>query len=53
MKRENVDIVNKFEIDKDLLIAELHISPSQKQKCFTFSLILMSRQPFAVLIPSN
>ena len=31
--------------------AELHMSPSQKQKCFTFSLILMSRHPLAVLIP--
>jgi hypothetical protein len=29
----------------------LHMSASQKQKCLVFSLILMSRHPFAVLMP--
>jgi hypothetical protein len=43
-------IKNKF-CFKYRLSAPLHISPSQKQKCFTFSLILISLQPLAVFIP--
>lgn len=44
--------MNKIEINEfDIFLAELHMSPSQKQKCLTFSLILMSLHPLAVLMP--
>ena len=41
-------------LDEDRIlfdIAELHISPSQKQKCFVLSRIFISRQPLAVFTP--
>jgi hypothetical protein len=41
--------INKQEVF--ILLKLLHISESQKQKCFTFSRIFMSLQPFAVFIP--
>jgi hypothetical protein len=43
LKNKNELLNNLFEL--------LHISPSQKQKCLTFSLIRISRHPLAVLIP--
>jgi hypothetical protein len=33
------------------LVDLLHMSLSQKQKCFTFSLIFIFLHPFAVLMP--
>ena len=52
--RMNNEIVEISEIGKIpicFLFDELHMSPSQKQKFFTFSRIFIFLQPFAVLIP--
>jgi len=41
----------RVRIPECILFVELHMSPSQKQKFFTFSRIFIFLHPFAVFMP--